>query len=122
MITAPGGRARSFPVNERPETAGKEKLRAELDVVDFSIIPPLCCPHIYTGDAFRDEERSMIAQRVLLIGLDAACFAQLDPLLASGSLPNIQRLIDTGVGVDLETTTPPWTPSAWPSVTTGSTP
>lgn len=64
----------------------------------------------------------MTTQRMLLVGLDAACFAQLDPLLEAGSLPNLQRLIDTGVRADLETTTPPWTPSAWPSVTTGSTP
>jgi len=64
----------------------------------------------------------MTDRKVLLIGLDAACFRQLDPLLASGSLPNIRRLIDSGVSADLETTSPPWTPSAWPSVTTGSAP
>ena len=64
----------------------------------------------------------MTDRKVLLIGLDAACFKQLDPLLAAGSLPNVSRLIESGVSADLETTAPPWTPSAWPSVTTGSRP
>jgi predicted AlkP superfamily phosphohydrolase/phosphomutase len=62
------------------------------------------------------------ATRVLLVGLDAACFEQLDPLVADGTVPTIARLIETGASAPLETTAPPWTPSAWPSVVTGTTP
>jgi predicted AlkP superfamily phosphohydrolase/phosphomutase len=60
--------------------------------------------------------------KVVVVGLDAACFEQVDPLLADGALPTLERLIDDGARAPLETTTPPWTPSAWPSVVTGSRP
>lgn len=59
---------------------------------------------------------------VLVIGLDAACFEQLDPLLSDGDLPHLESILESGVSAPLETTTPPWTPSAWPSVVTGSRP
>lgn len=61
----------------------------------------------------------MTQGKVLLIGIDAACFEQLDPLFDRGELPAIRALIDEGVARDLDTTFPPWTPSAWPSVVTG---
>lgn len=64
----------------------------------------------------------MNTPKVLLIGLDAACFSQIDPFLADGTMAHLQQLIETGVSADLETTTPPWTPSAWPSLTTGTHP
>jgi len=63
-----------------------------------------------------------MSDRVLLIGLDAACFEQLDPLLADGVVPTLSGLIEEGAAAGMETTTPPWTPSAWPSITTGTTP
>lgn len=64
----------------------------------------------------------MTDQRVLVVGLDAACFEQVDPLIEAGALPNLAELLSAGVGAPMETTTPPWTPSAWPSVVTGSRP
>lgn len=60
--------------------------------------------------------------RVLVVGLDAACFEELDRLVAAGEVPTIASLLDRGVAAPLETTAPPWTPSAWPSVVTGATP
>ena len=64
----------------------------------------------------------MTDNTVLCIGLDAACFEQLTPLVEQGEMPNLERLLDRGVSGPLATTTPPWTPSAWPSITTGTTP
>ena len=61
----------------------------------------------------------MTRPTVLLIGIDAACFEQLDPLIAAGELPTIEALVARGVADELRTTFPPWTPSAWPSVVTG---
>ncbi|WP_336135347.1 alkaline phosphatase family protein [Natronomonas amylolytica] len=63
-----------------------------------------------------------MSEKVVVIGLDAACFDRIDPFLERGDLPNLQRLLDRGGGTDLETTTPPWTPSAWPSIVTGTEP
>ncbi|WP_318570799.1 alkaline phosphatase family protein [Salinigranum marinum] len=61
----------------------------------------------------------MTRPTVLLIGVDAACFEQLDPLVAAGELPTIEALVARGAASELRTTFPPWTPSAWPSVVTG---
>lgn len=73
-----------------------------------------CLPPGTEGTAVTDE--------VLLIGLDAACFEQLDPFLSAGTLPTLSGLVNEGVATDMPTTTPPWTPSAWSSITTGTRP
>ncbi|WP_262180163.1 alkaline phosphatase family protein [Haloarcula laminariae] len=64
----------------------------------------------------------MTDSRVLCIGLDAACFEQLSPLIEAGELEHLPALFDRGTAGTLTTTTPPWTPSAWQSITTGTTP
>jgi predicted AlkP superfamily phosphohydrolase/phosphomutase len=61
-------------------------------------------------------------RRVLVIGLDAACLTQLRPLIDAGDVPTLARLVEEGVTTDLESTTPPWTPTAWPSAMTGQSP
>lgn len=58
----------------------------------------------------------------LVIGLDAATWRHLDPLLDAGELPTFQRLVDDGVRGDLQSTTPPMTPLAWTSMATGVNP
>ncbi|HKJ59078.1 MAG TPA: alkaline phosphatase family protein, partial [Halobacteriales archaeon] len=60
--------------------------------------------------------------RSLLVGVDAACFPVLDPLLDAGELPNLERLVDRGVAGPLRSQIPPWTPSAWPTAFTGTNP
>ena len=57
--------------------------------------------------------------RVLVIGLDGGTFAIADPLLESGRLPNLRRLIDSGVRGNLLSTRPPLTPVAWGAFMTG---
>ncbi|MEX2030624.1 MAG: alkaline phosphatase family protein [Anaerolineales bacterium] len=61
-------------------------------------------------------------ERTLLVGLDAACWAYVDPLLQSGRLPTIQKLMDSGVWGVLSSTMPPWTPTAWSSIVTAKNP
>ncbi|WP_132057808.1 alkaline phosphatase family protein [Halorussus amylolyticus] len=60
--------------------------------------------------------------KTLVIGLDGATWRFLDPLLDEGSLPNIQSLLDSGVKGNLQSTTPPLTPPAWTSISTGVSP
>lgn len=60
--------------------------------------------------------------RVLVIGLDGATFAQLDPLFEQGLLPNLAALRDRGTHGELETILPPISPPAWTSATTGVNP
>jgi predicted AlkP superfamily phosphohydrolase/phosphomutase len=59
---------------------------------------------------------------VLLVGVDAACHDVLDPLFRDGELPTLQSIFGRGVDGPLESQIPPWTPSAWPSLYTGTNP
>jgi predicted AlkP superfamily phosphohydrolase/phosphomutase len=59
------------------------------------------------------------APRLTVIGLDAATFAVIDPLLEAGDLPNIGAVLDRGTGGVLRSTTHPLTPHAWATMVTG---
>jgi predicted AlkP superfamily phosphohydrolase/phosphomutase len=61
----------------------------------------------------------MSQEKILVIGLDAATFDIIDPLVKKGRLPNIQRFMEQGVRTDLRTTIPPISPNAWTSFATG---
>ena len=55
-----------------------------------------------------------------MIGLDAATFDVIDPLVEAGDLPNIARILEAGTGaVTLRSTTHPLTPHAWATMVTG---
>lgn len=57
--------------------------------------------------------------RMLVVGLDGADWVILDPLLAAGRLPNLERLIEGGVRTKLLTISPMLSPVIWTSVVTG---
>lgn len=57
--------------------------------------------------------------QTLVIGIDSATWTVIDPLLADGQLPNIGRLVNDGVRGTIKSTTPPITPAAWTSISTG---
>jgi predicted AlkP superfamily phosphohydrolase/phosphomutase len=59
---------------------------------------------------------------VMLLGLDGATFDVLDPLMAAGHMPNLQRICDSGVRGPLRTVMPPLTPPGWTSMVTGRRP
>jgi len=61
-------------------------------------------------------------KKTLLVGLDAACWDYVNPLLTAGRLPTLQGLIDRGVKGTLESTLPATTPTAWGSIITGKNP
>ena len=60
--------------------------------------------------------------RTLLVGLDGACLPVVDPLIDDGRLPVLADLLERGASGPLESQIPPWTPSAWPSLYTGTNP
>jgi len=60
--------------------------------------------------------------RVAVAGLDGATFRLLDPLLAQGAMPHLQKIIDRGVRAVLKSTVPTYTPPAWVSMITGVNP
>jgi tetratricopeptide (TPR) repeat protein len=59
------------------------------------------------------------AQRVLLIGWDAADWKLITPLLDAGQMPSMERLIDRGVMGNLSTLSPILSPLLWTSIATG---
>jgi predicted AlkP superfamily phosphohydrolase/phosphomutase len=61
----------------------------------------------------------MAAPALTVIGLDAATFDVVDPLLEAGRLPNLGRLLERGASGVLRSTTHPLTPHAWSTMVTG---
>ncbi len=57
--------------------------------------------------------------RVALVGIDGAEWSVIDPMLARGELPNLQRLIARGVRGPLQSFKPTLSPALWTSVATG---
>jgi predicted AlkP superfamily phosphohydrolase/phosphomutase len=57
-----------------------------------------------------------------IIGLDGADWQIMEPLISSGKLPAIQRLVDSGCHGTLQSTIPPNSPPAWASMITGVNP
>ena len=61
----------------------------------------------------------MEPKKILFIELDGASWNVLDPLLAQGRLPNLQRLMDRGVSGDLLSDPPLISPRLWVSIFSG---
>lgn len=60
-----------------------------------------------------------IAQKLLLIGWDAADWQMIHPLVDAGRMPNLARLLETGVMGNLLTLQPILSPILWTSIATG---
>ncbi|RMH02232.1 MAG: hypothetical protein D6706_00475 [Chloroflexi bacterium] len=63
-----------------------------------------------------------MSRKTLLVGLDAACWSFLEPLLEQGKLPTIASLLHDGIWGTLDSTMPALTPAAWSSIATGKNP
>ncbi|MCP4356682.1 MAG: hypothetical protein GY796_01530 [Chloroflexi bacterium] len=61
-------------------------------------------------------------KKTLLVGLDAACWAYINPLLNKTRLPALKKLMDAGAWGTLQSTMPAWTPTAWSTLITGKNP
>jgi predicted AlkP superfamily phosphohydrolase/phosphomutase/tetratricopeptide (TPR) repeat protein len=59
------------------------------------------------------------ARKLLLVGWDAADWEVIRPLLDGGQMPNLSRLIDSGVCGNLATLYPALSPMLWTSIATG---
>jgi predicted AlkP superfamily phosphohydrolase/phosphomutase len=60
--------------------------------------------------------------RTVLIGLDAATFTVLDPLMDAGVMPFLRSFRQAGTSAELISTANPLTAAAWPSIMTGISP
>ncbi len=59
---------------------------------------------------------------VILIGADGVEWSVVEPLLKEGKMPNLQRLLDEGVGGRLATMEPTFSPALWTTIATGREP
>jgi predicted AlkP superfamily phosphohydrolase/phosphomutase/tetratricopeptide (TPR) repeat protein len=66
-------------------------------------------------------EGTRLAERILLVGWDAADWKMIDPLLGAGHMPNLQKLIDKGVRGNVASLVPMLSPMLWTSIATGKT-
>jgi predicted AlkP superfamily phosphohydrolase/phosphomutase len=57
--------------------------------------------------------------RVVIIGLDAANWGSLTPLMEAGRLPNLSRLMSAGASGELSSLLPTVSPALWTTVATG---
>ncbi|MGH8055963.1 MAG: alkaline phosphatase family protein, partial [Candidatus Entotheonellia bacterium] len=57
--------------------------------------------------------------KVVVIGLDAATWKVMDPLLQQGRLPNLRRLMESGTYGPLTTLEPTLSPIIWTTIATG---
>ncbi len=60
-------------------------------------------------------------RKLLLIGWDGAGWDEIHPLLDSGEMPNLNRMVESGVMGRMATLTPAISPILWTSVATGQT-
>jgi predicted AlkP superfamily phosphohydrolase/phosphomutase len=83
---------------------------------------------VNTGDARSDENvryvgrHPSIMTEAIVVGIDGAGFQLLKPWLDDGTLPNLARLMDSGMVAALQTTYPPVTCPAWRCYSTGVNP
>lgn len=63
-----------------------------------------------------------LTSRVLLIGWDAADWEIAEPLIASGHMPNLQRMVQHGAAGPLHSLQPMLSPLLWTSIATGKRP
>lgn len=62
------------------------------------------------------------APRVVLIGVDGASWGAIDPLVAAGKMPELEKLMRRGFHANLETVEPVISPVVWSSIATGRMP
>lgn len=88
------------------EARGLRVVRLDLAAVDFLSLPFEGAP-------------PPLDSKVLVIGLDGADWAVLDPLLEAGKLPNLAGLVEKGVRADLQSIVPTLSPVVWTTIATG---
>ena len=68
------------------------------------------------------KEHTYTRNKLVLIGIDGATFDIMDPLLESGRLPHLGRIIGDGCRATLNSLIIPTSPMSWSSIVTGKNP
>jgi len=70
----------------------------------------------------RPQPETAIPDRIFLLGVDTLSYERIEPLLRSGELPNIRKILDGGVRLDATPSRPMEPVSAWTTLLTGKDP
>jgi len=115
VVAAAGGRGGTRPAlaRELEGTLGEELAKRGTDLrrLQFASIDYLSVP--------AGQRTPVAPSKVLVIGLDGADWAILDPLLAAGRMPNLAKLIDDGIRAKLLSISPMLSPVVWTTIATG---
>ena len=68
------------------------------------------------------KDNGTAQDRLMLVGWDAADWKVINPLIESGRMPNLKRMIENGVAGNLTTLSPVLSPMLWTSISTGKRP
>ena len=110
---------------DAPLTAAISSRMAEIGLEITKLRWEIRLPEEFRVSTLRSQARALAQAtgvHVLLIGLDAADWESLDPLLATGRLPNLKALLDRGVRGPLRSYNPMVSPLLWTTVVTGKGP
>jgi tetratricopeptide (TPR) repeat protein len=110
---------------DEPLTSAISSRMAEVGLKITKLRWEIRLPEEFRVSTLRSQARAMTQAtgvHVLLIGLDAADWESLDPLLATGRLPNLKALLDRGVRGTLRSYNPMVSPLLWTTVVTGKGP
>jgi tetratricopeptide (TPR) repeat protein len=138
-LTALAAGARDGSPQERWRSAAEDAIRAAAAGTGLAVVragpgrdaalsalrarPPLSGSSIIDlriGAAAASDRRGRpLAAPVVLIGLDGADWLVIEPLLASGKLPNLERLVRSGSRASLRSAPPLLSPLLWTSIATG---
>src|SRR5262249_54456935 len=66
-----------------------------------------------------ERHSNPLASRILLIGWDGADWKMIEPLIASGQMPNLAHFVEHGVMGNVASLTPMLSPMLWTSIATG---
>ncbi len=70
-------------------------------------------------DTHQMTQTATDTDRAFVLGIDGVPWNLVRQWAADGELPHFSTLFEEGIGAPLESTTPPTTPLAWPSIATG---
>lgn len=66
-----------------------------------------------------DRQSSYHGPKVLVIGMDGLEWSVLEPLMDSGRAPNFKALVERGIGGEIKTMVPTFSPVLWTTMATG---
>ncbi len=113
MTDFPRGHFKHALGREVAEKEMREKGRANSPLQRSSLSNPNACSI---------ELLIMMAPKIFIVGLDAATWDLINPWIKEGLLPNLAKLVESGVSGQLQSAIPPLTPPAWTSFMTGQNP